>query len=170
MANSKPVGLNASKAAISKLAEEFAEKVGYHPQRNDIFSVIKTLGGKVEYRGVSRLLGEHDASLRVDSKDSFTIILSALCGQDRNRFSAAHELAHFILHYIIAGRKDVMEAARSGNSQDRAEWEANWFAGAFLMPEKEFREIYKMGANYAAGYFEVSVAAVDVRAKTLGST
>ena len=55
--------------------------------------------------------------------------------------------------------------------QRRAEWEANWFAGAFLMPKAEFEQVFqKKGGSLSsvAAYFGVSGHAADVRAKTLG--
>jgi Zn-dependent peptidase ImmA (M78 family) len=55
---------------------------------------------------------------------------------------------------------DTNEALR------RCEWEANWFASAFLMPEKAFSLAYKAGN--ASETFGVTQSAVEVRAKTLG--
>jgi Zn-dependent peptidase ImmA (M78 family) len=50
----------------------------------------------------------------------------------------------------------------------RCEWEANWFASAFLMPADEFKAAYAHGI--ASETFGVTAAAVEVRAKTLGLT
>lgn len=47
----------------------------------------------------------------------------------RSRFDAAHELGHLILHADIS-----QEDLESKEIRDRIEKEANWFAGAFLMP------------------------------------
>ena len=46
---------------------------------------------------------------------------------DRVRFSLAHELGHTIMHF------------QRDQDPKQAEDEANWFAGAFLMPREEFR-------------------------------
>ncbi len=53
--------------------------------------------------------------------------------------------------------------------QQRAEWEANWFAAAFLMPEQAFRQYRAANGSIAtAAKFGVSQSAADVRASTLG--
>ena len=52
----------------------------------------------------------------------------------------------------------------------RAEWEANWFAAAFLMPSAEFKEIYEaMGRSteFTAMQFGVSPKAAEIRAQSL---
>ena len=54
----------------------------------------------------------------------------------RSRFDAAHELGHLILHRDIS--QDDLE---SKSIRERIEREANWFAGAFLLPRGSlFRE------------------------------
>jgi Zn-dependent peptidase ImmA (M78 family)/transcriptional regulator with XRE-family HTH domain len=50
---------------------------------------------------------------------------------DRQRFTLAHELGHLLLHSLR--RATVM-------TNDDAEKEANWFAGALLLPEEAARE------------------------------
>ena len=54
----------------------------------------------------------------------------------------------------------------SNNDLRRCEWEANWFASAFLMPEQLFKDAYKQ--KNASGVFGVTQSAVEVRAKALG--
>jgi len=61
-----------------------------------------------------------------------------------------------------------MRATRYGS--DLAEWQANWFAASFLMPEAEFRRIHNEtgGDAYAiAKHFAVSASTASVRAKSL---
>lgn len=167
---SAPKPANASKSQVSVFAEQMAKRLSYHPYSKDIFRVIEELGGKIETKSSEDSFGEHDASLTVRKKGDFTVYLSALCGPDRNRFSAGHELGHYLMHYVAQKRTDSMCAARNGDSKDKAEWEANWFAGAFLMPSITFREIH---ANYAGNadlialHFQVSRRAAEVRAEVL---
>ena len=50
----------------------------------------------------------------------------------------------------------------------RCEWEANWFAAAFLMPSKPFCDAWKtMSLNDVARHFLVSTSAAENRAKAL---
>jgi Zn-dependent peptidase ImmA (M78 family) len=52
----------------------------------------------------------------------------------------------------------------------RVEWEANWFAAALLMPQKDVKRLRSQGAGIAslASHFGVSVAAMSIRCDTLG--
>jgi len=166
--NATPNPVNASKAQISQFAESMAQRLGHDPEKKDIFAVLEALGAKVEYTDA---FAATDASLLVERQGTLIVRLSGLCGPDRNRFSAAHELGHYLMHYVAAKRTGVMEAARSGDSSDRAEWEANWFAGAFLMPRSAFTEVhscYDGNVDLIAAHFQVSRRAAEVRAEVLG--
>lgn len=86
----------------------------------------------------------------------------------RSRFDAAHELGHLILHRDIS--KDDLE---SKAIRDRIEQEANWFAGAFLLPRGSFmREFYSTRASHLLGLKQrwlVSMQAIAHRAKLIGA-
>ena len=165
-----PAPANNSKRNIFKYAEEVAKKHNYNINENDVFKIIEFLGGKIEKIEPMGSFESDDASLIVKQKGDFIVRLSVLCGDDRNRFSAAHELGHYLLHYFSQNRQDEMHAARSGDVNDRAEWEANWFASAFLMPEVQYRKIHKDEiGNFDAisCHFRVSRRAAEVRALVL---
>lgn len=86
----------------------------------------------------------------------------------RSRFDAAHELGHLILHRDIS--QDDME---SKATRDRIEREANWFAGAFLLPRASiFREFYSTRASHLKGLKQrwlVSMQAIAHRARDIGA-
>jgi Zn-dependent peptidase ImmA (M78 family) len=86
----------------------------------------------------------------------------------RSRFDAAHELGHLILHRDIS--QDDLE---SKAVRERIEQEANWFAGAFLLPRSSiFREFYSTRANHLLGLKQrwlVSMQAIAHRAKVIGA-
>jgi len=86
----------------------------------------------------------------------------------RSRYDAAHELGHIILHRDIA--QDDLE---SKAVRDRIEDEANWFAGAFLLPRTSlFREFYSTRANHLKGLkarWIVSMQAIAHRARDIGA-
>jgi Zn-dependent peptidase ImmA (M78 family) len=81
-----------------------------------------------------------------------------------------------VLHLAAIKASDesaIMRATRSvdenDESQKRAEWEANWFAAAFLMPREQFSDIFKTGGLSAVqDVFDVSSAAATTRARSLG--
>nr|WP_233285917.1 ImmA/IrrE family metallo-endopeptidase [Bradyrhizobium brasilense] len=114
----------------------------------------------------------------VESSNRFTIFVASITSAGRDRFTIAHELGHLFLHFPLVSQTHPgqgMVATRWVNENDaiqqRAEWEANWFAAAFLMPQAKFSSTYwSCGANLpaVASRFGVSLPAAEVRAKTLG--
>jgi len=57
--------------------------------------------------------------------------------------------------------------------QQRAEWEANWFAASFLMPSDDFRVVFRGSSgsiSRVASKFTVSEPAAKIRASSLGLT
>ncbi len=86
----------------------------------------------------------------------------------RSRFDAAHELGHLILHRDIT--PDDMEDKAM---RDRIEKEANWFAGAFLLPRNSlFREFYSTRSGHLRGLKQrwlVSMQAIAHRARDIGA-
>lgn len=85
----------------------------------------------------------------------------------RSRWDAAHELAHLILHRDIS--RDELE---SKSIRERVEREANWFAGAFLLPRTAmFKEFYSTRASHLKGLKQrwlVSMQAIAHRARDIG--
>lgn len=83
--------------------------------------------------------------LRPVTEDEFTISINRHDSQKRQRFTVAHELAHFLLHRDQIGngiKDDVLY--RSGLSDTR-EAEANRLAADILMPMEQVR---RKLANY----------------------
>lgn len=114
------------------------------------------------------------------SQDHFVIRTNASQSNIRQRFTAAHELGHYILHKLLLGSGvDDSKAYRSdlvnGNFQNknikkRHETEANRFASVVLMPDPlvnaEFEKTSSI--NDLATTFQVSERAMEIRLKTLG--
>jgi Zn-dependent peptidase ImmA (M78 family)/transcriptional regulator with XRE-family HTH domain len=86
----------------------------------------------------------------------------------RSRFDAAHELGHLVLHRDIT-QEDIVDKATLA----RIEREANWFAGAFLLPrEKLLEEFYSTRMSHLEGLkarWKVSMQAIAHRAKDVGA-
>jgi hypothetical protein len=157
----KATASNISKAEIESIAEMVRTSLDYQPG-GKLEPLIEKLGGKVDYLDFHDWLDETCDTIEVYSNGSFTIWLSRVGGLLRSRFSIAHELGHFVLH-SKAGTIP-MRATRSLISE-RVEWEANWFAAAFLMPESIFRERWARTGSIEdlASFFLVSPTAVKVR-------
>lgn len=158
--NAEPVGL--ARDRIHELAERVANALGYEPGAN-IEPIVKRLGGKIERVDTMQVNEIADASIRVHSLSNFDIFVPTDVGPLRERFSIAHELGHYILHFDPSD--GPMQATRYGN--ERVEWEANWFAAGFLMPATMFKEIFEASAGSiaeVASIFRVSLEAARIHA------
>ncbi len=156
----EPIGW--SRSQVQSFAEQVATQLQYQPNE-DIRACVRKLGGQV--RDDNWDSARDTGSIKVAGPGAFTIALSPLSGGNRARFTIAHELGHYFLH-SRAG-KIPLEVERDGDG--RPEWEANWFAAAFLMPAASFRAKVAQGLTTAelAEAFGVSEAAVEVRQKTI---
>ena len=160
---------------ISTYAEDIARSLGY--RRGDpVELLISDLGGKLSYSS-KVFTGTGDAeSIIVRAEDDFDIVLGTMTSPGRDRFTMCHELGHLFVHYPLFRERfpnTVMSARRwvddKDSDQQRAEWEANWFSSAFLMPEAEFREAAKtLGDSGLARRFGVSLTSAQTRKKILG--
>ncbi|NWL32931.1 ImmA/IrrE family metallo-endopeptidase [Paenarthrobacter nitroguajacolicus] len=147
---------------------EYAERVGRHhgiyddKGRADLHRFVEALGGQIGY-------ATNSESLHVRSIGDFTVYLPHSTSARRDRFTLAHELGHYFLHYLYPHVEG--ERGFERGSRNRAETEANVFASALLMPRDEFvaahrrfdGDVWKLAVN-----FDVSPDAATVRAKVLG--
>ena len=170
-----PKTCNLSKRQIHEIAEQLAIDGGFKPA-DSVSAFIGSLGGKIEY--VDFLEENSQAeSLHVDSKGDFTVFLPVHTTLERDNFTLAHELGHYILHYLWSlspkdspPRPFVAYRYGADYAENKTEWEANWFAAAFLMPDKLFRaEFIKSRGILAvlAPRFKVTQKAAQIRAKSL---
>jgi Zn-dependent peptidase ImmA (M78 family) len=85
----------------------------------------------------------------------------------RQRFTAAHELGHFVLHKEAVGHKNEDNyLLRSDGMSNRQEAEANRFAAALLMPFDLVEDAMKSGITTPkdlAKHFKVSEIAMSIR-------
>lgn len=155
-----------SYAAVASYAEAVGENydVWDVDGRANIDQLIATLGGSVE-------VADSSESLHVDGPGSFTIFVPELTSTRRDRFTKAHELGHYFLHYLyprLEGKRGFERGA-----SNRAETQANVFAAALMMPTKHFGAAWHEldgDAWKLARRFDVSPRAVQVRADVLNLT
>lgn len=89
---------------------------------------------------------------------------------NRQRFTLAHELAHYVLHKSESDSFTDTVFFR-GASVNNFEYAANEFAAKLLMPEERVRAVIRSGTKNIgklAESFGVSVAAMLYRVKQLG--
>ncbi|WP_050025091.1 ImmA/IrrE family metallo-endopeptidase [Verrucomicrobium sp. BvORR034] len=162
--STKPTPINWTKQEVQKFASDAANKLGYQAG-GDIEKIVRHLGGTVRRTDWDSVL--QTGSLEVIEERNFLINLSPYSGERRARFTMAHELGHYMLHSNLG--KHPITIQRDGEN-NRVEWEANWFAAGFLMPEAEFKRLAARGWSDAeiGEHFDVSEAAVEIRRKALG--
>jgi Zn-dependent peptidase ImmA (M78 family) len=162
-----------AKSAIYRFGEATAQRLGY-TARDDLHDLVARMGGEIDVEDTLLVDPEIAGSLYVDAPGKFRIVVPSHTSPRRDRFTIAHELGHYFLHYLLP-RKDNPDAPervvafRSGSK--RIEWEANWFAAAFLMPEADFKaafDEFEGDARFIAEHFGVSEAAVRIRAGEVG--
>lgn len=101
----------------------------------------------------------------------FAIKVNRHDGSRRQRFTIAHELAHFLLHRDQIGKGITDDALYRSSLSDSREAEANRLAADILMPEllvaEELAAARRQGIDDLAGYladrFDVSEAAMKIR-------
>ena len=115
-------------------------------------------------KGVSGMLVKDDD---IENESGFVCFVDADEPSYRQRFTAAHEIGHFILHResIGDGITDNYLLRAEGMS-NRQEAEANAFAADLLMPRKLIAEAMESGITKVedlADLFEVSKVAISIR-------
>jgi len=160
---------NLTKTAVYSLAEYLRSQLNFMPG-GDLNPVLERLGGRLQVRDFWDLNGNESGSIYIHAEGQFDVCVSSITSGRRDRFTIAHEIGHYVLHFLYLRQQgQVVErvfARRYGNS--RQEWEANWFAAAFLMPEAPFRAAFTGDISAIAQQFGVSIKAAEVRAKSLG--
>lgn len=141
--------------------------VGYSPGE-PLEPVVLKLGGDIRYAEGTEGMG----SLVVEP-GRFWIRMPRDTSLLRDRFSIAHLLGHYVLHYLYQNqrnRRDIKYLKAHHYGADHAEFEANWFAAAFLMPADMFREKHRELSRdlfALADYFGVSPQVAQTRAESL---
>jgi Zn-dependent peptidase ImmA (M78 family) len=168
----RPLPLCASRSDVQREADKIRKSLGYEPG-DDVSAVVARLGGRIVVRSFWETMTSEDGSIVIRGPKDFDIYLSDATSPRRDRFTIAHELGHYFLHFARQRTSmppgSVMVAQRSATG--REETEAHWFAAEFLMPAQEFKRAwlaYDRSVSTLAHHFEVSTHAVEVRVSSLG--
>ena len=104
-------------------------------------------------------------------KDKWIIGINKNHHPNRQRFTMAHEFAHFCLHKTTISDFEDGAFFRNSTVKNQIEREANEFAAELLMPKEEIEKIIKNGEkklNNLADTFGVSVLAMRYRVIQIG--
>ena len=160
-----------SRATIEGIAERFAKQVGYSPSMS-LEDLVSAFGGRLRSRDflVERSGRDDRGSVEIDGVRDFSIFLPTHTSGAENRFTVAHELGHYVLHFLLLGGVQPVMAARYGGGE-LVEDEANWFASSFLIGRDELRRMAERGASESEleSTFRVPPYAVRGRKATLES-
>lgn len=157
---------NLNYPSINKYAQDVGEHYEIYDNRGyaDIAGLLKRLGGKTE-------LATNNISMLVEKEAVFTIYIPRFTSLRRDRFTIAHELGHYFLHYVYPGLQEIMLFRRG--FEDRGEIEANFFAASLVMPTEQFKtqwEYCSGDARELSRIFNVSPRAAEIRAEVIGLT
>lgn len=132
----------------------------------DVYAVAEFLGLEI----VEEVMDDEMSGYIEPRRGGWIIGVNKFHHPNRQRFTIAHEIGHFVLHRPSERVVDVTFARRLG-ARDKIESEADQFASNLLMPAEHFRGVIS-GGEYSleklASVFSVSVLAAKVRAQTLG--
>lgn len=117
-------------AAEAHAAFRFREKHDNGLSPIDVFGVIKELEIPLQFKPLDELLG---ACVRVSSTE-VGILITTQRDLHMQRFTAAHELGHFVLEHEGSLDREVRMPGDT-RGRDAREIEADAFAAEFLMPK-----------------------------------
>jgi Zn-dependent peptidase ImmA (M78 family) len=168
--------------AARQQGEALADTLNLKSAPVDVGMVAKRLRLKLVYMD----LGDDVSGLLVSKGDSTIIAVQETDHRNRQRFTIAHEIAHYCLRHqfepgehvhVDRGHLITPRNSKSSTGVDPKEIEANQFAASLLMPSrllsraiKEFKtdSLYDYHVVQLAEAFIVSEQAMTIRLSTLG--
>jgi len=157
---------------IERKAAELIRPTAEGDPSSDAFGIAR----RIEIPVMSFMFNEPDvAGMLVRDGELAQIRVREDDPYERQNFTVAHELGHLTLHHPgtwkDTPRTMYRRSAWSGDGGERrAEYQANLFAAALLMPEAVIRERWRSfrSINYLAPLFRVSKQAIRLRLEGLG--
>ena len=115
---------------------------------------------------------DYDISGYIEQRGrKWTIGINKYHSKKRQRFTMAHEFAHYVLHRGRIELKHKDMALFRNNEINPIEVEANNFAGELLMPREKFKRYIADGMTKISDLsekFDVSISAIRYKAYRLG--
>jgi predicted transcriptional regulator len=101
----------------------------------------------------------------------YRVVINANDNRRRQRFTLAHEIAHYVMHVDLIGDGVTDDAMYRSTLSGHYERQANKFAADLLLPPSLVRQEWRSGNRSIAGIaaiFDVSEQAVRIRLEELG--
>ncbi len=160
----------------NRLTKEQRDIIEEHQAENSV--PVGALAGRFDLQVKIANLGPGISGCILKRDGSYTIKVNRFEAKGRQRFTIAHEIAHFLLHRHIIdqspnGITDTV-LYRSG-APEQTEFEANRLASDILMPEKSVKKrLEELGGNVSdtviealAENFGVSKGAMEIRLQNI---
>lgn len=133
-----PLSVTKSKVP-AKAAQDLKDFAKVDSGPVDIYSIIETLGLYPRFTALNTLAGAI-VKAEVDATSSvFGILINSDQPEERTRFSAAHETAHYILSHLTDTEQYHPSIKR--NWKDPIESDADSFAAELLMPRETIEKM-----------------------------
>lgn len=138
----------------------------------DLKHLCDVLNIKIVYQALAKTSDKNEVSgilrksINKNKEPEWTIYVNKNHHVNRQRFTIAHELAHYFLHRNDGNAfiDDIFFRSRcTGNEALKKEWQANEFAAAILMPRHKIEEFLSAGIKNIeelAAKFQVSTLAM----------
>jgi len=170
---------NVSEESSNKLKDaqsllEFLKDFGLDKAPIDLPRIYRLIGPKLRFEPM-----DNEISGKLEKQnDMWCAIINSLHSENRQNFTMAHELGHYLLHVKTEREDPFIDRAffrhdsgiGSPTNYQVEEVEANQFAADLLMPKDQFRNFVIHKSNKVADIadnFKVSPQAVKIRAKAL---
>ena len=158
---------------VNKIKELATEKEMYNGEALDIEQLIQEISHREEDAPIliKKVPMDNYLSGSLSYKDGVWIMtVNSKHHENRQRFTLAHELAHYILHKEKNTEFEDSTFFR-GNNMDSLEYMANDFAATLLMPDEKIVSYINEGVRNLgklAKIFNVSAAAMKYKVEKLG--
>lgn len=139
-----------------------------HTAPVDLVAMCRDLGLPLHYEQMPGVSGKltRDPS----SSSGFRITINRNDVEMRQRFTIAHEIAHYVLHRDLLEEGVQDDALYRSSLSDEYEQQANRYAAGMLMPARAVKEAHRKHKSIAAlaDLFKVSGEAMHIRLKQVG--
>ena len=133
----------------------------------DVNAIAMDLGIRVYYdQGLGRdVSGRIERNAKLGGPSGYSIFINVREISERQRYTLAHEIAHFVMHKDLIGDGVTENAMHRGPFRDSDEREADAMAATIIMPENLIREAYRThkAVGKMAELFGVSYDAMHIR-------
>lgn len=143
---------------IKEATSDFPIKLGKLAQKLGVSVFRATLPAGIS--GEIKKIGDDKYTIRINRHES----------AERQRFTLAHELGHFLLHRHLIGDGVSDDALYRSKLSNSVEYEANKFAADLLMPRSEVDKLLQQRwdsdeqlIEFATKHFGVSAQAAQIR-------